>query len=40
MYYFRRKYYGNKKVEIVFRGFVTIVDYSNPDKPKIINKRK
>ena len=31
---------GNKKIEIAFRGFKTIIDYSNQDKAKIINKRK
>jgi len=31
---------GNKRVEIVFHGCITIIDFANPDKPKIINKSK
>ena len=31
---------GNRKVEIVLRGIRTIIDFSNPDKPKIIHKSR
>ena len=31
---------GNRKVEIVLRGIRTIIDFSNPDKPKIIHRSR
>lgn len=31
---------GKRKVEIVFHGIKTIIDFTNPDKPKIIHRSK
>lgn len=31
---------GNKKIEIVFKGMITIIDFKDPEHPKIINKKK
>lgn len=31
---------GKRRVEIVLRGIRTIIDFSNPDRPKIIHKKR